>query len=86
MIISYMNSYHHFIIHEFMSCPKWQWHRIGYCWSPVRNLQVTPLWCDLGHCSQTVVVILYEYNTSLHLEGWDMLYNIHFMLCTIFVK
>ena len=31
-----------------MSCPSWQWHRAGSCWSPVRTLQVAPLWCDLG--------------------------------------
>ena len=40
-----------------MSCPSWQWHRTGYLWPPVRNLLVAPLWCDLGHCSLTVVVI-----------------------------
>ena len=42
-------------------CPSWQswwhWHRTGYRWSPVRTLPVAPLWCDLGRCSQTVVVI-----------------------------
>ena len=31
-----------------MSCPSWQWHRTGSRWSPVRTLQVAPLWCDLG--------------------------------------
>ena len=31
-----------------MSCPSWQWHRIGSRWSPVRTLPVAPLWCDLG--------------------------------------
>ena len=33
-----------------MSCPSWQWHRTGSCWSPVwlRTLLVAPLWCDLG--------------------------------------
>ena len=31
-----------------MSCPSWQWHRTGSCWSPVRTLPVAPLWCDLG--------------------------------------
>ena len=35
---------------EGMSCPSWQWHRIGSRWSPVRTLPVpvAPLWCDLG--------------------------------------
>ena len=27
---------------------KWQWHRTGSSWSPVRTLPVAPLWCDLG--------------------------------------
>ena len=31
-----------------MTCPGWQWHKIGYRWSPVRALPVVPLWCDLG--------------------------------------
>ena len=31
-----------------MSCPSWQWHRTGSCWSPVQTLPVAPLWCDLG--------------------------------------
>ena len=31
-----------------MSCPSWQWHITGSSWSPVRTLQVAPLWCDLG--------------------------------------
>ena len=31
-----------------MSCPNWQWHRTGSCWSSVRTLPVAPLWCDLG--------------------------------------
>ena len=31
-----------------MSCPSWQWHRTGSCWSPVRTLPVVPLCCDLG--------------------------------------
>ena len=31
-----------------MSCPSWEWHRIGSRWSPVRTLPVAPLWCDLG--------------------------------------
>ena len=31
-----------------MSCPSWQWHRIGGSWSPIRTLPVAPLWCDLG--------------------------------------
>ena len=31
-----------------MSCPSWQWHRTGSCWSPVRTLPVAPLWGDLG--------------------------------------
>ena len=30
-----------------MSCPSWQWHRIGYRWSPVRTLPV-----DLGRCPE----------------------------------
>ena len=34
-----------------------QWHRTGYRWSPVRTLPMGPLWCDLGRCSRTVVVI-----------------------------
>ena len=40
-----------------MSCPSWQWHKTGYRWSPVRTIPVAPLWCDLGRCSRTVVVI-----------------------------
>ena len=43
-----------------MSCPSWQsWHtsRNGYRWSPLRTLPVAPLWCDLGRCSLTVVVM-----------------------------
>ena len=35
-------------IYKGMSCPSWQWHRIGSSWSPVRTLPVAPLWCDLG--------------------------------------
>ena len=31
-----------------MSCPSWQWHRTGYCWSPVQSLAMASLWCDLG--------------------------------------
>ena len=31
--------------------------RTGNRWSPVRTLPVVPLWCDLGRCSLTVVVI-----------------------------
>ena len=34
-----------------------QWHRTGNRWSPVPTLSVAPLWCDLGFCSRTVVVI-----------------------------
>ena len=48
-----------------MSCPSWQWHRTGYCWSPVRFLPVAPLWCDLG-CSRTVVVIMIKYAKNMH--------------------
>ena len=40
-----------------MSCPSWQWHRAGYSWSPVWTRPKAPLCCDLGCCSQTVVVI-----------------------------
>ena len=42
-----------------MSCPSWQWQRTGHRWSPVRSLPVAPfkLWCDLGRCSRTVVVM-----------------------------
>ena len=40
-----------------MSCPSWQWHGTGYSWSQVQTRPVAPLWCDLGRCSQTVVVI-----------------------------
>ena len=40
-----------------MSCPSWQWHRTGYRRSPVRTLPVAPLWCDLGRCSRTLVVL-----------------------------
>ena len=29
----------------------------GYRWSPVRTLPVVPLWCELGRCSRTFVVI-----------------------------
>ena len=36
-----------------MSCPSWQWHRIGYRWSSVRTLPVAPLWCDLGPSEQS---------------------------------
>ena len=41
------------------ACPswQWQWHRTRYSWSPVWTLQVAPLWCDLGRCSRTVMVI-----------------------------
>ena len=31
-----------------MFCPSWKWHITGSLWSPVRTLQVAPLWCDLG--------------------------------------
>ena len=37
-----------------MSCPSWQWHRTGNSWSPVRTLQVAPLWCDLAQGAQGV--------------------------------
>ena len=37
-----------------LSCPSWQWHRSGSCWSPVRTLPVAPLTWD---SSRTVVVI-----------------------------
>ena len=50
-----------------MSCPSWQWRRTGYRWSPVWTLPVAPLWCDLGRCSRTVVVIKLR-QTSAFLE------------------
>ena len=40
-----------------VSYPSWQQHRTGYCWLPFGTLPVAPLWCDLGRCSPTVVVI-----------------------------
>ena len=40
-----------------ISCPSWQWHGTGCRRSPVRTLPVAPLWCDLGFCSRTVVVM-----------------------------
>ena len=46
-------------------CPSWQWHRTGYSWSPVQILPVAPLWCDLGRCSRTVVVIKLRWNSAL---------------------
>ena len=41
-----------------MSCPSWQWHRIGSRWSPVRSLPVAPLWCDLVFFPTVVVIKL----------------------------
>ena len=40
-----------------MSCPSWQLYRTGYRWLPVRTLPVALLWCNLGCCSRTVMVI-----------------------------
>ena len=48
-----------------MSCPSWQWHRTGCHRSPIRTLPVAPLWCDLGFCSRTVVVIKLAANLRL---------------------
>ena len=31
-----------------MSCRRWQWHRTGSSWSPVRTVPVAPVWGDLG--------------------------------------
>ena len=39
-----------------MSCPSWKLDIVGRQFE-VRTLPVAPLWCDLGRCSQTVVVI-----------------------------
>ena len=36
-----------------ISCPSWQWHRIGSSWSPVWTLLVVPLWCDLGFVAKS---------------------------------
>ena len=41
-----------------MSCPSWQWHRIGSRWPSVRTLPVAPLWCDLGFFTNIVVIKL----------------------------
>ena len=49
-----------------MSWPSWQRHKPGCSQSPFQPLPyrqmcvcmlVVPLWCDLGRCSQTVMVI-----------------------------
>ena len=48
-----------------LSCPSWQWHRSGYSWLPVRTQPVEPLWCDLGRCSRTVVVIKLRRTSAL---------------------
>ena len=56
-----------------MSCPSWQWHWqrtwTGYRWSPVRTLPVAPLWCDLGRCSRTVVVIKLRQTSAFWLSS-----------------
>ena len=52
-----------------MSCPSWKWHRTGYLWSPVRTLAVAPLWCVLGFCSRTVVVIKLLRTSTLKLRS-----------------
>ena len=43
-----------------------QWHRTGYRWFQVRTLPVAPLWCDLGRCSRTVVVIKLRRTSALY--------------------
>ena len=40
-----------------ITCPSWQRHRTWYSQSLVRTLPVAPLWCDMGCCYRTVVVI-----------------------------
>ena len=44
------------------NCYITSWHTImynttGYCLLPLQTLSVAPLWCDLGCCSRTVVVL-----------------------------
>ena len=51
------------------SCPSCQWNRTGYHWSPVRTLLVAPLWCDLGCCSRTVVVIKLRRTSAFGLDA-----------------
>ena len=55
-----------------MSCPSWPYHRTGYCWSPVQTLPLVPLWCGLGCCSQTFVVIklLWTSSFSWQCDPW----------------
>ena len=50
-----------------------EWHRTGYSWWPVQTLPVTPLWCDLGRCSQTVVVTKLLLTSALALFSNDSL-------------
>ena len=54
-----------------MSCPSWQWHKTGYRWSPVRTIPVAPLWCDLGRCSRTVVVIKLRRTSAYNVRYQD---------------
>ena len=39
--------------------------RTGYRWLPVRTLPMEPLWCDMGRCSRTVVVIKLRRTSAL---------------------
>ena len=71
-----------------LSCPSWQWHRTGYSWSPFRILPVAALWCDLGRCSRTVVVIKLR-RTSAFNPGFDsshqQLFPVTIAICSSFV-
>ena len=51
-------------------CPSWQWRGTGYRGSPVRTQSVAHLWCDLGRCSRTVVVIKLR-RTSAFIRVYD---------------
>ena len=85
---------HHPSVGAGASCVNWvlgQWHLRGYLWLATGPLAAVPAWVTL--ILQAMISLSQWLKHSgcqsdleqWHLEGWDMLYNIHFMLCTAFV-
>ena len=68
-------------IHKGMSCPSWQLHSTGSCWSPVWTLPVATVWRPCGvtwDSSRTVVVIKLQRTSALkHLTSCLLLSCCH---------
>ena len=71
----------------YLSCPSWQWHRAGSCWSPVRTLQVAPLWCDLrffqNSCGNKAAENLCPVQVAEHFSFLLLLSSLHFSICPL---